>query len=109
MRSVQLMADVMMCPEEFIENRGLSQAEERNTFNASYYERRDNVFFAYNIEDGAALLVFVTYVLYHLISKFRGNEKNVKMNNYGVSLAVLGVAYYSVSFAYDTVQTLDHD
>jgi len=41
------------------------------------------------------------YVLYHLISKLRGNEKNVHMNNYGVSLAVLGVVVYLVLFSVD--------
>jgi len=90
-----------MYPVELIETHGSSQEEERNTFNAWYYERRDDVILAFTIEDGAALLVFVTYVLYHVISKLRGNEKNVHMNNYGVSLAVLGVAYYSVSFSID--------
>ena len=45
-----------------------------------------------------ALLIFVTYEIYHLISKLRGNEKNVSMNNFGVSLAVLGVVYCSVYF-----------
>ena len=89
----------LLCPAKFIEIHGPSQEEEKNTFNASYYERRDNVILAIAIEDVAVLLVFVMYVLYHLISKLRGNEKNVHMNNYGVSLAVLGVAMYSVWFS----------
>jgi len=36
-----------------------------------------------------ALLIVYAYVIYHLISKLRGNEKNVKMNNYGILFAVL--------------------
>ena len=85
-----------MYPAEFIEILGPSQEEERNTFLNSFYERRGNVLFAIATEYGAACLVFVMYVLYHLISKFRGNEKNVHMNNYGVSLAVVGAVYCSV-------------
>jgi len=49
------------------------------------------------------------YVLYHLISKLRGNEKNVHMNNFGVALAVLGVAMYSVWFSIEVAKTLDND
>ena len=45
-----------------------------------------------------ALLIFVSYEIYHLISKLRGNEKNVRMNDFGIALAVLGVGYYSVYF-----------
>ena len=41
-------------------------------------------------------MIFLTYEIYHLISKLRGNEKNVRMNNFGISLAVLGVVMYSV-------------
>jgi len=45
-----------------------------------------------------ALLIFVTYEIYHLISKLRGNEKNVRMNNFGIALTVLGGVYCSVRF-----------
>ena len=47
---------------------------------------------------GAALFILLTYVVYHVISKVRGNEKNGPMNNYGQLLAVLGFAFYSVYF-----------
>jgi len=109
MRSAHLKTDEMMLPAEFIETLGPSQEEERNTISASYYERRDNVYFAIAIEDGATLLVFVMYVLYHLISKLRGNEKNVHMNNLGVALALLGVAMYSVWFSFEVVRTLNNN
>ena len=40
----------------------------------------------------------MTYEVYHLISKLRGNEKNVRMNNFGIALVVLGVVYFAVNF-----------
>ena len=43
-------------------------------------------------------MVFLAYVLYHFISKGRGNEKNVKMNNFGLALAMLMLVKYSVVF-----------
>ena len=54
------------------------------------------------------LLSFVTYEIYHLISKLRGNEKNVHMNNYGAALVVLGGLYYLVWFI-DTVSIVVAD
>ena len=101
MRSANLKTDEMIYPAEFIETHGPSEEEEKNTFLNSYFERLDNVIFVTTIEEGAALLVFVMYVLYHLISKLRGNEKNAHMNNYGVYLAVQGVAFYSVRLSVD--------
>ena len=47
------------------------------------------------------------YVLYHVISKLRGNQKNVHMNNFGVALAVLGVAVYLVLFSDEISRTHD--
>jgi len=109
MRITRLTTDEMMYPVELIETHGPSQEEERKTIYASYYDRRDNVFLAFTIEDGAALLIFMTYVLYHVISKLRGNEKNAHMNQYGVALAVLVIASYSVWFSDDVARTLDND
>jgi len=109
MRSAKLKTDEMMFPVEFIETHGPSQEEVKNTTLNSYFELLDNVLFALEIEDGVALLIFVTYVLYHVISKLRGNEKNVHMNDYGIALAVLGVAAYSVWFSSDAAKTLDND
>jgi len=41
--------------------------------------------------------IFLAYVVYHVISKIRGNEKNCKMNNYGIALAVLGLWVYTIT------------
>jgi len=49
--------------------------------------------------NGVVFLSFLTYVVYHVISKLRGNEKNQKMNTYGIGLAVLGIVFSSVYFA----------
>jgi len=51
-------------------------------------------------------LVIYTYVIYHLISKLRGNEKNAHMNNFGVFLALLMFVYYSVWLADRVAYTL---
>ena len=37
-------------------------------------------------------------MIYHVISKLRGNEKNWSTNNFGIYLAALGLVYYSVEF-----------
>ena len=109
MRITRLTTDEMMYPVELIETHGPSQEEVKNTTLNSYFELLDNVLFALEIEDGVALLIFVTYVLYHVISKLRGNEKNAHMNQYGVALAVLVIASYSVWFSDDVARTLDND
>jgi len=44
---------------------------------------------------GIALTIFLFYFVYHVISKVRGNEKNQKMNNFGLFLSVFGLVYYS--------------
>jgi len=45
-------------------------------------------------------------VIYHLISKLRGNEKNAHMNNFGVFLALLMFVTNSVYFTDDATYTL---
>jgi len=42
--------------------------------------------------------MFLVYVTYHVISKLRGNEKNVEMNNFGIFLAMLQLLAFSFSF-----------
>ena len=44
-----------------------------------------------NTEKGLVTLFFLTYVIYHVISKLRGNEKNVQLNNFGIALAAQGL------------------
>jgi len=40
---------------------------------------------------GLAFLIFLMYLIYHVISKLGGNEKNVLLNNYGIGLSLLGL------------------
>ena len=96
MRTPYAANNEMMCPAGFIEIHGPSLAEERQTTNDAYQELRDDVYLTGTVLYGAALLIFVTYEIYHLISKLRGNEKNVRMNNFGIAVAVLGVVYFSL-------------
>jgi len=49
-------------------------------------------------EAGVAALIFLMYVTYHLISKFRGNERNVSMNTFGIALAIPGFVSCLVPF-----------
>ena len=62
----------------------------------SYFELKDKVYLAFTYLFGDAALSFLTYVTYHVISKIRGNEKNPMMNNFGIFMALLPLAYYSV-------------
>jgi len=55
-------------------------------------------------------LCYQINIIYHMISKARGNEKNVKMNNYGLFLAVFGSVRVTVYFVdYVTFMTLDYE
>jgi len=47
---------------------------------------------------GTASMCCSTYVIYHLISKYRGNEKNRELNNWGMMLAFLLLIDYGVWF-----------
>jgi len=87
-----------MCPTEFVETHGPSLDEEQMATTDSYHELKDDVLSTLNVEEGLVLLVIYTYVIYHLISKLRGNEKNLHMNNFGIFLALLMFVYYSVDF-----------
>jgi len=49
-------------------------------------------------QEGVVVLIFLIYLTYHLISKLRGNERNVSMNTFGMMLAMLGFVDWSVSF-----------
>jgi len=106
MRTPRLTNYEAMCPTEFIEIHGPSLEEEQMAKTASYHELKDDVNFTFHVEDGVALLVLYAYVIYHLISKLRGNEKNLHMNNFGIALALLMFVYYSVWFIDDATFTL---
>ena len=49
------------------------------------------------------------YLIYHVISKIRGNEKNVQLNNFGIGLSLLGIVSYSILFIDFGTRTLAHD
>ena len=98
MRTPYTVNNQLMCPAGLIEIHGPSLAEEQQTTTDAYHDLKDDVFDTKAVLYGVALSIFVTYEIYHLISKLRGNEKNVRMNNFGIALAVLGVVYYSVWF-----------
>jgi len=64
-----------------------------------WYDKLHNTLFTWEVtKDGVAALIFLMYVTYHLISKLRGNERNVSMNTFGISLALLGIVNISVTF-----------
>ena len=63
-----------------------------------YGELKDTVSSWIVTEYGVAVLIFLMYVTYHLISKLRGNEKNVSLNTFGIALAVLGFVNVSIMF-----------
>jgi len=59
--------------------------------------------------DFIAMQIFLTYVIYHMISKMRGNEKNVKMNNFGIALSLLGFWYMTVISIDDGTYSVVYD
>ena len=90
-------------PLALIESSGIS-AEELQSLNDWSGELFDRVLQYSAVLLGIGTLTCLTYVTYHVISKLRGNEKNVKMNNFGIALAVLGLFSYSVSFIHYEVR-----
>jgi len=40
------------------------------------------------------------YIVYHLISKLRGNEKNRQLNNFGLMIACFAMISYSIEGRY---------
>jgi len=83
-REARLRNNEFSFPVEFIEIHGPGFAEEKQIILEAYHELYDNVFCAETYLYGAALFILLTYVIYHVISKVRGNEKNGPMNNYGL-------------------------
>ena len=82
-------------PVELASNSAVTDKEAQIALNW-YYELADTIILWMNTEFGVAALIFLTYVTYHLISKLRGNEKNVQQNNFGIFLALLGLFSWSV-------------
>ena len=82
---------------QLIEHRGTTAYEDFENTLGPYNELTDDVLEISAIMDFIAMQIFLTYVVYHLISKMRGNEKNIKMNNYGLGVAVLGLWYMIIN------------
>jgi len=59
--------------------------------------------------DFSVLMIFLAYVIYHVISKLRGNEKNIKMNNFGIALAALGLLFAAVNFIDEGTQSINYE
>jgi len=60
-------------------------------------------------EYAVAVLIFLMYVTYHLISKLRGNERNVSMNTFGIVMAVLGIVDFAVSLTDNAIYFFIYD
>ena len=94
---------------ELIEIHGTPLDEEFADSLGQYRELRDEIFAIKTWLYGLAFMIFLTYLNYHVISKLRGNEKNVKLNNYGIGLSLLGLVCYSVSFINTGTYTVAQD
>ena len=83
---------------QFIEHNGPTEEEVKSAFRWRYefvLQEDMNMTELY----GVALVVFLAHVIYHTISKLRGNEKNDSMNNFGIGLALIGLVNCIVGFA----------
>jgi len=96
-------------PEELIEIHGTGPFEDFFNEIGPYLELSDkrNAFKTWY--DGLGTLIFLTYLIYHVISKIRGNEKNVQLNNYGICLSLLGLVNFSIFFTKSGTDTLADD
>jgi len=82
---------------QLIEHRGTTAYEDFEYALGPYLELKDDLYETIAIMDFIALQIFLSYVIYHLISKMRGNEKNLKMNNFGIGVAVLGLWFMIIN------------
>ena len=85
-------------PAEFIETYGTTPDEKFAYDLGQYQELKDEQDTILLWLFGLAMLIFLMYLIYHVISKIRGNEKNVQLNNYGIFLSLLGLVNYSIYF-----------
>jgi len=97
MHRLHLDTDELTRPVELASNSAVTD-KEVDIILKWYHELIDTIYLNENTNFGVAALIFLTYLTYHLISKVRGNEKNVQQNNFGIALAVLGLWNYSVTF-----------
>jgi len=96
-------------PEQLIEIHGKTPAEEFEDALGPYLELKNEKNNILTWLSGLAFLIFLMYFIYHLISKIRGNEKNVQLNNYGIGLSLLGLVKYSILFIDFSTYTIVHD
>ena len=87
----------LTCPTEKTSHSDVTD-QEVQAADKGYYELKDTVYTWETSEYGVAALIFLMYVTYHLISKLRGNERNVSMNTFGIAMAMLGFVNYLISF-----------
>jgi len=85
-------------PVELIEIHGTPPAEVFAYDLGQYRELRDKEDEITTWLLGLASLIFLMYLIYHVISKIRGNEKNVQLNNFGIGLSLLILVNYSILF-----------
>jgi len=98
MRAINTYSEELGVMIQFIEHRGTTADEDFEQEVESYRELVDRINETIPIIEFIALQIFLTFVIYHLISKMRGNEKNVKMNNFGIALSLLGLWCSVVEF-----------
>ena len=84
---------------QLVEHRGTTEYEDFENAQEPYDELFVIVYDTIPIMDFIAFQIFLAYVIYHVISKMRGNEKNVKMNNFGIALSMLGIWFSMVFFS----------
>jgi len=85
-------------PVEMIEIRGTPPDEEFADDLGQYRELSDKEDKITTWLFGLASLIFLMYLIYHVISKIRGNEKNVQLNNFGIGLSLVMLVYFSIWF-----------
>jgi len=55
--------------------------------------------------DAISAVIFLFYLTYHVISKLRGHEINVQMNNYGIVMAATGVFFATLQAFKGTINS----
>jgi len=98
----------LTCPVELASHSDVTDKEVQSALKW-YYELIDTVHSWLVTEDGVAVLMSLMYVIYHLISKLRGNEKNVSMNTFGIAMAMLALNNLAVTFTVDSTYLFIND
>ena len=97
MHRAYLEVDELKRPIELASNSGVTDKEAQDAL--KWYFELSNTVYTWDVSEvGGAVLISLMYVTYRLISKLRGNERNVSLNTYGIMLAMLEFVNYSVTF-----------